>query len=257
MRVYKGQNGDERGLVMPDNEPLSTQNTPWLLILSAQGPDADPAVRRECLDVLFTQYRKPIIRFFRRLGFTDPNDGDDMTQHLFVRIMEKNLIDRLDPAKGRFRSYIKAVARSVAHDVRRDRGKHHPLSALSSTPPACVSELPAIDHDGPNADLNREWARATLDLALDTFRRECTEEGLTHWLTVFEQRTLPVSDESTRLSTAALAGQLNMDIKQVKNIVVRSNARFREHIRRTVRRTVRHESDVQAEIDKLYRYLSE
>ena len=230
---------------MPDDGPLSTQLTPWTLILSAQGPEADPVLRRECLATLYILYHKPILKFFRRLGFADP---DDLTQDLFLRILEKNLIDYPDRERGRFRSWLKTVARNVARDVWRAHAKQRP--------PPDPEQPPPVDHDGPEAEFDRLWARETLDAALAAFQRECGEEGLAHWVAIFQLRTLPLPAEVRRPSTEEVAAQQGMTVKQVENVVARANARFREHVRLAVRRTVNHDSEVDAEMADLRRLLS-
>ena len=106
------------------NNYLAAQTTPWTLILSAQKENASSVLRRECLDRLFRQYRLTIIRFFRQLGFSNYADRDDLTQEYFLRFIEKDLLERLDPNKGCFRAYLKAVARRFAYDVSyREKGQ--------------------------------------------------------------------------------------------------------------------------------------
>ncbi len=246
---------------MPDTA-LSTQRTPWTLILSAQGAEADPAQRRECLERIFSQYRLPVIRFFRHLGFRDFEDRDDLTQEFFLRFLEKDLLDRLEPEKGRFRSYLKAVARRFVYDVRHREKGRHPLAGAPSAPghaesaPMDMDGYPDDDAPGANDAFDRQWARDTLEMALEHFRRDCEERDLAHWVTVFERHTLPLETGAARPSIAESAALLNQTPKQVENHLTRANACFRNHVRRVVRMTVASDAEVEEEMADLWRALS-
>lgn len=240
---------------------LSTQKTPWTLILAARSAEASPALRRECLERIFTQYRLAVIHFFRRLGFHDYDDRDDLVQEFFLRFMEKDLLDRLDPEKGRFRAYLKAVARRFVHDVRcREKGRH-PLAGVASPPGRAGDATADVDEHpdaGPRADdaFDREWARATLEMSLAHFRQDCEERGLEHWETIFERHTLPLADGAKRPTIAETAAFLGQTPKQVEGHLTRANASFREHLCKVIRMTVATDADVEGEMADLWRVLA-
>lgn len=243
---------------------LSTQETPWTLILSAQDAEAGPAVRRECLERIFGRYRLTVIRYFRQLGFRDYEDRDDLVQEFFLRFIEKDLLGRLDPEKGRFRSYLKAVARRFVHDVRHREKGRHPLAGVTSPlsgprragdPPPDMDDYPDA-HPGADDAFDRQWARDTLEKALEHFRRDCGERGLVHWLRVFERHTLPLAEGAPRPTLADTAAFLGQTAKQVENHLTRANACFREHVRKVVRMTVATDALAEAEMADLRRVLS-
>ena len=239
------------------------QLTPWTLIHSAQKEDASQTLRRECLDRLFQQYRPTIYNFFRRLGFSNSVDRDDLLQEFFLRFIEKDLLERLDPNKGRFRCYLKAVARRFAYDVRyREKGRN-PLSGVSSLPSiedgvyATLIDLDEYPDDNQADDIfDRQWARSTLERALDNFRRDCVERRLEHWVTVFERHTLPIPFDAQRSTIAESAAFLNLKSKQVENHLTRANACFRDHLRTVIRMTVESDAEVEEEMADLQRVLS-
>ena len=237
----------------------STQSTPWMLLLSAQGPDADPVLRRECLGTLYILYKKPISLFFRRLGFVHPEDREDLAQDLFVHLLEKDLIDHPNRRKGRFRSWLKAVARNIAIDARRQKAGRRPLAAFAPAARASLREDSAgaafDEASNPEAELDRQWARETIEAALAAFRLECEQEGLGHWVAVFEQRNLPPPPGASRMSTAELAKRHGMTAKQVENAAARANSRFRRCLRQVVRRTVRSDDETEEELLELERIL--
>ena len=97
-------------------------------------------------------------------------------QEFFLRFIEKDLLERLDPNKGRFRCYLKAVARRFAYDVRyREKGRN-PLAGVSPLPSigdgvyAALIDLDEYPDDYQEDDIfDRQWARSTLELALEYF----------------------------------------------------------------------------------------
>ena len=241
----------------------AAQLTPWTLILSAQKGDASPVLRRECLERLFRQYRLIIIRFFRQLGFSHYADRDDLAQEFFLRFIEKDLLEGLDPDKGCFRAYLKAVARRFAYDVRyREKGRH-PLTGVPSLPfageggsDACINLEEYPDEDQAEDTFDRQWARSTLEVALANFRRDCVERDLEHWITVFERHTLPVPLDTHRSTVAESAAVLSLTPKQVENHITRANSCFRDHLRKVIRMTVANDTEVEEEMADLRRILS-
>ena len=244
-------------------EYLAAQLTPWTLILSAQKGDASPVLRRECLSRLFHQYRLTIICFFRQLGFNDYADRDDLAQEFFLRFIEKDLLERLDPNKGRFRAYLKAVARRFAYDVRyREKGRHSLTGVSSLYLVGGGGDYGGVDLEKYPGDdqaddiFDRQWARNTLDVALINFRRDCAERGLEHWVTVFERHTLPMPLNAHRSTIAESATFLNLTPKKVENHLTRANACFRDHLRKVIRMTVASDAEVEGEMADLRRVLS-
>ena len=228
-----------------------------------QSAEVSPELRRECLERICDQYRLTIIRFFRQLGFRDYEDRDDLAQEFFLRFIEKDLLERLDPNRGRFRAYLKAVARRFAHDVRyREKGRH-PLTGVPSLPSVggMTDDAPLDPDEYPDDvqaedSFDRQWARDTLDAALANFRRDCAERGLEHWFTVFERHTLPMPLDAHRSTVAESATFLNLTPKQVENHLTRANACFRDHLHKVIRMTVASDEEAEGEMADLWRVLS-
>lgn len=81
--------------------------TAWSLIRLAQdknSPEALAAFNR-CI----AGYWKPIFYFLRARGCS-PHRSEDLTQEFFLKFYERNWLDRADPERGRFRSYLLLLA---------------------------------------------------------------------------------------------------------------------------------------------------
>jgi RNA polymerase sigma-70 factor (ECF subfamily) len=69
--------------------------TQWgLITASAQG-----------LEGLYRAYCHPVYTFIRRRGYSRP-DAQDLTQDFFIHLVEKGMLGRADPERGRFRSFL-------------------------------------------------------------------------------------------------------------------------------------------------------
>ncbi|HEX8202572.1 MAG TPA: sigma factor, partial [Isosphaeraceae bacterium] len=97
------------------------QTTHWSLILAARDP-AQPAAR-EALTRVCATYWYPLYAFVRRKGY-DPDEAQDLVQGFFVRLLEKGDLARVDPARGKFRSFLLAsCTHYLANHRDRDRAR--------------------------------------------------------------------------------------------------------------------------------------
>jgi hypothetical protein len=76
--------------------------THWSLILAAQGES--PAAR-EALAELCRLYWYPLYAYIRRRGRA-ADEAQDLTQEFFARLLERDDLAGLDPARGRFRAFL-------------------------------------------------------------------------------------------------------------------------------------------------------
>ena len=77
--------------------------THWSVVLAAgrrSSPDA-----RDALAALCRVYWYPLYAYVRRRGHP-PEDAQDLTQAFFARLLEKNVADKADPTRGKFRSFL-------------------------------------------------------------------------------------------------------------------------------------------------------
>jgi RNA polymerase sigma-70 factor (ECF subfamily) len=70
------------------------------------------------LDLLLSRYRAPIVGFLR---WKDVNveEAEDIAQEVLIRVSQPDFLEKVDPAKGRFRSLLLSVTRHVLSEGRR------------------------------------------------------------------------------------------------------------------------------------------
>ena len=126
--------------------------THWTVVLAAREKDGDAA--HEALAGLCSTYWYPLYAFIRRQG-ASPDDAEDLTQEFFFRFLERNSIEHVHPAAGKFRSFLLACLKNFLANERerasaQRRGGGQPLIALDSTDAETRYSLEPADHRTPS-----------------------------------------------------------------------------------------------------------
>ena len=103
--------------------PGSSQfpTTRWTLVIAAGDPQRKEA--RSALVSLCENYWYPLYAYLRRRGYP-ADQAQDLTQEFFIRVLEGRYLDRADPEKGRFRSFILTSLKFFVADEE-DRQRAH------------------------------------------------------------------------------------------------------------------------------------
>ena len=102
--------------------------THWSRVVAAG--DSGAPLAREALAELCRAYWFPLYAYIRRRGH-DPDRALDLTQDLFVRLLEKGVLAAADPARGRFRTFLRAVCATSS-----------PTAATGRTPSSAAAAAP-------------------------------------------------------------------------------------------------------------------
>ena len=101
--------------------------THWTLVLTAR--ERDGTVGQEALASLCSTYWYPLYAFIRRQG-SSPHEAEDLTQEFFFRFLERHALESVQPAPGKFRSFLLACLKNFlanqrerAHAQRRGGGQ--------------------------------------------------------------------------------------------------------------------------------------
>lgn len=219
--------------------------TRWTLILSSR---EETDRRRDALHELIGLYWKPLYFFARRKGL-NIEEAKDAVQDFVARLLEKDFLARLDPAKGRFRSYLRtAFANHLAnlHESRSAQkrgGGAKPVSLDIEIAEGEVGAAPA----GPDAAFERAWAVEVMERALSRLRGEFDRGDRAGPLDLF----LRYFREGAPPSYAKASTERKMSIPQIKAFLHRTRVRFREIVREEVAPTVEDPGEVDVEIGEL------
>ncbi len=243
------------GTAAPQASGSCFASTRWTVVLSAGDPSSPQAAI--ALETLCRAYWYPLYAYIRRLGHS-PEDAQDLTQGFFAQLLERNLVAKADPERGRFRSFLLAsLKRFLAHEWEkagaRKRGGHArviPLD-LDTAETRCVRV--AAPGDTPDQAFDHQWALALLDVVLSRLRKEYTDSGRDE-LFVGLKETL--SGGRSEIPYRELAGRLGLSEGALKVAAHRLRRRYRELLREEIANTVAGPEEVEEELRHLFAALA-
>lgn len=225
--------------------------TRWSIVLAA---DAAPQAR-EALGQLCRIYWYPLYAYARRQGFS-AQDGQDLTQDFFARLMEK---DGLAGVEGvtRFRAFLLAAFKhflSNARDRERAQKRGGALGVLSldAREGEARYSVEAVTVTTPERLFERRWALALLERTLARVEGEYQNVGK-HALFEALKPGLTGSEDSRY---AEIAANLKVTVGAVKVAAHRLRQRYRDVLRAEIAETVGHPDEVEDELRFLMQALS-
>ncbi len=219
--------------------------TRWTLVIAAGDPHRKEA--RSALVSLCENYWYPLYAYLRRRGYS-AEEAQDLTQEFFVRVLEGRYLDRADPGKGRFRSFILTSLRFfVADEEDRQRalkrGRGMVVTLEFSSGEERYQREPGHD-ETPERIFERRWALAVLDRVVEKLREEFVHHGrLGH----FEQLKVFLLGQSDA-PYAALAQKMKTSEGALKVAIHRLRKRYRELFRQEIADTVANPAEVESEL---------
>jgi DNA-directed RNA polymerase specialized sigma24 family protein len=219
--------------------------------------DADPEVRRQAWEALVGGYWKPVYKVLRTRWRLGREDAEDLTQGFFVAALAKGTFERYDPARARFRTYLRTcldgfAANERKADRRLKRGGGQVLLSLDVGIDFERAEAELLRHgagDGldPDEYFHREWVRALFDLAVGDLRRWCEATGREIHLRLFERYDLEGPDALERPTYAALAAEHGLPVTQVTNFLAAVRRELRRLVLARLRELTASEEEYRAE----------
>jgi RNA polymerase sigma-70 factor (ECF subfamily) len=241
---------------MTDDQPIHTlpgssqfPTTRWSLVVAAGDPRLKEA--RSALVSLCENYWYPLYAYLRRRGYS-ADEAQDLTQEFFVRVLEGRYLDRADPEKGRFRSFILTSLKFFVADEEdrhraRKRGGGMLVPLEFSSGEERYQREPAHD-ETPERIFERRWALSLLDRVVEKLRQEFVQHGRPEHFERLKVFLLGQSDAPY----AALAQEMNTSEGALKVAIHRLRKRYRELFRQEIADTVADPVEVESEL----RYLA-
>jgi RNA polymerase sigma-70 factor (ECF subfamily) len=227
------------------------QSTLWSQVRAAARPEAPDA--RRALEVLCRIYWEPICAFLRRSGH-DPDAAKDLTQGFFAYVLEEELLQKANPERGRFRSFLLG---SLKHFVSNQQARERALkrgggigfvSIEADLPRLHPADEPATV-SSPERLFDQKWALAVLGEALQRLSAEYRRAGQAEEFAELQPHL--TGDAEERLPE--LARRLGKSDGATRVLLCRLRNRYRRLVRAVIADTVGDLDQVEGEL----RYLGE
>ena len=155
---------------------------------------------RDLIGLLLNLYWKPVYCFLRRKGY-DNESAKDLTQDfLHEVVLGRDLIQRADKSKGRFRSFLLTALKRYLINIAEAQSaqKRIPREKLVSLDRIDPAELPQITSElSAEASFDYGWTAALLERVLAEVKAQCQADGKAIYWKVFHDRVLQPIREIT------------------------------------------------------------
>jgi RNA polymerase sigma-70 factor (ECF subfamily) len=203
--------------------------TRWSILEGARS--REPEQRQRALDVLVSAYWKPVYKYIRRHWGKEDEQAKDLTQDFFTRLIEKQLLDRFDPAKARLRTYLRVCVDGLVMNTdkasrRQKRGGDVALLPLDfESAEGELMHLPLAAPGGPEEFFAKEFARSLFGLAVDRLRDECEAKGKSLHFKLLE--LYDIEEGGKQLTYEEVAARFGIRSTDVTNYLSYARKEFR------------------------------
>jgi RNA polymerase sigma factor (sigma-70 family) len=227
--------------------------TRWTMVMRAKGeaPEA-----RAALSDLCEAYWTPVYRFLLREGRND-DQSRELTQEFFSRLLAGSNLEKADPDRGRFRSYLLGALKHFLSDQRRAEGRQKRggdviIESIESTGNETSPGLSIADPTAEVGDawFDRHWALAVMERGLDVVQDSFAQSGKSEQFEILKPWLM---GDVEAFSQANAAAELGISAGAVKVAIHRMRQKFGEAIRQEIAETVDSEEEIAGEL----RYLIE
>ena len=192
---------------------------------------ADADIRRTAFGDLAAGYWRPSYHYLRLHWQLAPEAAEDVVQAFFTAAFEKRYVERYDPAKAKFRTFLRTcLDRFVQNTQKAERaekrgGGADRLSLDFTGAESALAEIASSDLRDLDRFFRDEMIRALFERAVDDLRRACETSGKTTLFRVFERHDLAPAPD---VSYGSVARELEVTVSQVTNYLHTARRRFRE-----------------------------
>jgi RNA polymerase sigma-70 factor (ECF subfamily) len=232
--------------------------THWSIIKNIGSSDDDR--NQALIGLLLSKYWKPVYCYLRRKGY-DNEQAKDLTQGFFHEVvLGRNLIQKADQSKGRFRSFLLIALNRYLITARTGQAaqKRIPQSKLVSLDLTDLPELPQTASERtPEDSFNYAWVSALLEQVLQEVEANCHADGKTvHWH-VFHDRVLePIMEKVEPPSMKEICRKYAVESEATaSNMMVTVRRRFQAVLKSHLRNLVVTEEQVEEELAEIMQFL--
>ena len=215
---------------------------------------SDAEGRRAAVATVVAVYWRPVYFHLRTRWSRQPADAEDLTQEFFAAALAGDFFADYDPARARFRTFLRLccdrfAARAVRDAQRLKRGGG--VAHLSLDFPAAELALAQTITADPEAAFDAETVRGLLALAVADLREHCRAEGCEIRFAAFERYDL-APDGRSRPTYREIAEALGLPGTQVTNHLAWARRMLRRRTLQRLRELCSSEAEFQDEARALF-----
>ncbi len=244
MRLFPGTMMSDVPSSSPSQHRFAT--TSWTRVLKAARNGSGVEFATLC-----QQYWYPLYAFLRRSGIS-ASDSEDTVQAFFAWLLESKALERADPQRGRFRSFLLVLlrqfqARQHKHESAAKRKPAGPIVSIDRQDAEARYQM-HLFHTGTAEKLfEQAWAVTIIEQTMQQLREEMVRAGKGEQFETLRGMMTGQRDVSGRDAGRQLAiseGAVRVAVHRMKN-------RYGELLRQQVAMTLHDEEDVDIEIKEL------
>jgi len=196
--------------------------------------------RRDAYGGLVSAYWKPVFKYIRLKWRAEHDDAADLTQAFFTKALEKDFFAAFDPARARFRTFLRtcvdgfvANERKAARRLKRG-GEVTFVSIDFAVAERELEKTRRVADADFETFFHREWLRSLLGTAVERMRAACAARGRTARFAIFERYDL-VDERDERPVYAEIARELGLSAATVANELAAARREFRRLVLEVLR----------------------
>lgn len=193
----------------------------------------DPVARAAAYEALARSYWQPVYAYIRVRWHRSAEDAQDLTQEFFARALERAYLSRYDPAKARFRTFVRTcldgfLANQDKSAARLKRGGGHVITAVDFQRFDADLAVHARSEDpDPERWFHREWVRGLFAHALERLQACCDERRHPDAFVLFTRYDIDPDGAASRPTYADLARDIGRPVTDVTNELAWARRAFR------------------------------
>jgi len=223
--------------------------THWSLIEGIKKhQDKDKAL----IGLLLERYWKPAYCYLRRKGYRN-EEAKDLTQGFFHEVvLSRHMVERTDPSKGRFWSFLLHSLSQFLIDQKR-KGATKTRIPTDNLVPLDISDPPVLPQTilerSPEDCFAYSWKSDLVDRTLAQVQADCEQQGLqTHWHLFRDKVLLPTLQSRESQPMKAIRARYGVTSEsRAFNMLLTVKRRFKAALRQNLANTVLTEEDVDEE----------
>lgn len=216
----------------------------------------EPAVRAAALRILAHAYLGPVYKYTRLKWHKGEDEARDITQSFFATALEQDTFAAYEPAKARFRTFLRVcLDRFISNDNRarraQKRGGDLQFAPLDfDAVEREVARAPAAALPSAEDYFHQEWLRELTRASVEALREELAAKQKFVHFHVFERLDL-TDDEGARPAYADLAAELGLSVTDVTNRLTYARRAFRRVVLQKLRELTATEEEFEEEAKAL------